>query len=75
LLFRWSRWSLGLSLFLELLSPPPMLQGRHFLLLVHLSRAKSVLLKLFYHIAGEMQGSPEGENPKQNSRIKGQKSK
>lgn len=44
------RWSLGLSLFLELLSALAMLQGSHFLLLIHLSRAKSKLSELFYHI-------------------------
>jgi hypothetical protein len=42
-------WSLGLSLFLELLLAPAMLQGSHFLLLVHLSCVKSRLLELFYH--------------------------
>jgi hypothetical protein len=36
-------WSLGLPLFLELLLTPSMLQGSHFLFLVHLSRAKSKL--------------------------------
>jgi len=46
------RWSLGFSLFLELLLAPPMLQGSHFLLLVHLSRTKSELWGLFYHIEG-----------------------
>ena len=31
-----------------------MLQGSHFLLLIHLSLAKSKLLELFYHIAREV---------------------
>ena len=34
-----------------------MLQGSHFLLLVHLSCVKSQLLELFYHIVREVQGS------------------
>jgi hypothetical protein len=43
-LLLWSLlWSLGLPLFLELLLTPSMLQGSHFLFLVHLSRAKSKL--------------------------------
>ena len=63
-------WSLGLSLFLELLSALAMLQGSHFLLLIHLSLAKSELLELFYHIAREVQESPERENPTRNSKIK-----
>jgi len=49
------RWSLGFSLFLELLSALAMLQGSHFLLLVHLSRTKSELWELFYHITREVQ--------------------
>jgi hypothetical protein len=48
-----------------------MLEGSYFLLFVHLSLAKSELLELFYHIAGEVQRSPGGESPKQNSKIKG----
>jgi len=70
-------WSLGLSLFLELFSALAVLQGSYFLLLVHISRAKSKLLELFYHIMREVQeslinqattkgggASPEVRNPK-----------
>jgi len=75
-LLLWSLlWSLGLTLFLELLLASAMLQGSHFLLLVHFSRTESKLLELFYHIARGVQGSPEEENPTQDSKIKGQKSK
>jgi hypothetical protein len=71
----WSWWSLGLSLFLELLLALAMLQGCYFLLFVHLSYTKYKLWELFYHITREVERSPEGESPKQNSKIKGQKSK
>jgi len=54
-LLLWSLlWSLGLSLFLELLSALAVLQGSHFLLLIHLSRAKFKLWESFYHIAREV---------------------
>jgi hypothetical protein len=62
--------SLGFSLFLELLLALAMLQGSYFLLFVHLSLAKSRLWELFYHITGEARDRAEGENPKQNSKIK-----
>jgi len=64
-------WSLGFSLFLELLSALAMLQGSHFLLLIHLSLAKSVLLELFYHIEGvqKMQGKARNDAPSVVARL------
>ena len=61
-------WSLGLSLFLELLSALAMLQGSHFLLLIHLSRAKSESLELFYHIEGVQKMQRKARNDKKRGR-------
>jgi len=66
-----SRWSLGLSLFLEFLLALSMLQGSVFLLFVHVFRTKSVL----WNYCSILEESPEGENPEQNQKIKGEKSK
>jgi hypothetical protein len=40
-----------------------MLQGSYFLLLVHLSLAKSVLLELFYHIEGIQRAGGDKPRP------------
>ena len=67
-----SRWSLGLSLFLELLLALPVFQGSYLLLFVHISCAKSELRGYSSTLRDGYSGGQKGEIP---NRIQKQRTK
>jgi len=70
-LLLWSLlWSLGFHFFLELLPALAMLQGSHFLFLVHISRVKSRLRDYSSILHGKCRRAQKGKILNKNQKLK-----